>query len=158
MINKEHLFQKLMLFTIEGYLDDISPDETYNYVFMLKLRSQIRGYMTFARLDKEEYLYTQEMAKKDFALHHVERMIDRNIFALELLYLYVTRIDKKERAFLNISDKKLKNAKASLVMDMISFKSRATKEDHSKIQDIVKESRLSAKLYFEYHHTYIIGE
>jgi len=155
MINKKSVFQRLIIYSIEGYLDEINPKETYNYNFMIKLRTAIRMYMNTHKFTTEEYnKLINPLSREAFMFKMNTIQIDRTIFALELLYLYVTGIDKKDRALLNIGDKKLLGAKSELIKDMLKLKSRK-KLDYEKVNEIVKESRLGAKSYFGFCEEYL---
>jgi len=152
-MNKQSVFQRLIAYTIEGYLSDIDPKTTYNYYFMLKLRTQIRAYRTFHRFDKEEHDEIIKVADSEYRKNAREQQVDRTIFALELLYLYVTQKPKHKRAHLNISDNKLKGAKAELITDMLKLKQRRELE-YDRVKEIISDSRISAKGYFGYCEEY----
>ena len=143
------LFQKVILFTIEAYLDDINPKDTYNYPFMLKIRTAIRGYLVWHKMSPEEADKVISTGKHEFMEKLTHQQIDRTIYALELLYLYIKEIPKRERANLNISDEKIKLAKAGLVTDVLKLKHKNT-ETGARIKEIVKESRVTAKQYYAY--------
>ena len=146
-MNKQQLFQRLILYTIEGYLDDIKNDTTYNYPFMLKLRTAIRSYMVFHKFNREEYNEVMRIADTEFMENAKEQMVDRVIFALEMLFLYVKEIPKNKRAMLNISDSKLIQAKTGLIMDMLKMK-QSRPESHTRVKEIIEDSRINAKRYF----------
>ncbi len=148
-MNNQSVFQRLIIYTVEGYLEDIKDTETYNYPFMLKLRTAIRGYMTFHKFNKEEHDRIIEIAESEYITKARENQVDRTLFALELLFLYIGEIPKKERANLNISDKKLISAKSEFIMDMLKLKRR---EDlnYKRVKEIADDSRISAKGYFHY--------
>jgi hypothetical protein len=145
--------QLIILYTIEAYLDDISNETTYNFPFMLKLRTAIRGYMTFHRFNNEEYKYVMKIADTDVMKKMTEIQVDRTIFALEMLYLYVKEIPKKERANLNISDKKLLKAKAELITDMLKLRQR-NEDSYKRVKEIIDDSRLAAKRYYYFIKDY----
>ena len=148
------VFEKLILFTIEGYLDDITAKTTYNYEFVLKIRSAVRGFMTFHRLNKEEYDKVMALAETDYMKKLRDVQVDRTLFALELIHLWVSLNPKKERATLNISDKKLLHAKAELVMDMLKLKSK-DKDSYKRVKEIADDSRITAKGYYGYAESFL---
>jgi len=148
-----HVKQKLICFTIEAYLDEINSKETYNYPFMIKLRTAIRAYMTFHRFSPKEYTEVMKIADTQFMKDMVNVQVDRTIFALEMLYLYVKEIPKHKRANLNISDTKLLAAKGELVKDMLRLKKRSDL-DYNRVKEIVDDSRLAAKQYFYFVKDY----
>jgi len=148
------VFEKLILFTIEGYLDDIAAKTTYNYEFVLKIRSAVRGFMTFHRLNKEEYDKVMALAETDYMKKLRDVQVDRTLFALELIHLWVSLNPKKERATLNISDKKLLHAKAELVMDMLKLKSK-DEDSYRRVKEIADDSRITAKGYYGYAESFL---
>jgi hypothetical protein len=83
----------------------------------------------------------------------VEVQIDRTIFALEMLYIYVTDLPKNKRANLNISDKKLLAAKGELIKDMLKLKQRSDL-NYDRVKEIVDDSRIAAKKYFYFIKDY----
>ncbi len=139
----------ILLYTVEGYLDDISKEQTYNYEFMLRIRTAIRCYMTFHRFSPEEHKEVMRLADDPFMAKMTEVLVDRTIFGLELLYLYITRIPKHERANLNIADKKILQLKAELVKDMLKLKGRSA-DDYGRVKEIVDDSREYAEKYFDF--------
>ena len=143
----------LLIYTIEAYLDEINSKETYNYPFMIKLRTAIRGYMTFHKFSPKEYTEVMKIADTQFMKDMVNVQVDRTIFALEMLYLYVKEIPKHKRANLNISDTKLLAAKGELVKDMLRLKKRSDL-DYNRVKEIVDDSRLAAKRYFYFVKDY----
>ena len=146
--------QKLILFTIEGYLDDISPYSTYNYEFMLKLRSAIRGYMTFHKLTPAEYKQIIALSDTEYMMKLRDVEVDRTLFALELLTMYISLVPKKQRATLNISDKKLLHAKSELIMDMLKLK-RKDDASYKRVKEIADDSRITAKGYYGYAESFL---
>jgi hypothetical protein len=149
----DNLKQRLIIYTIEAYLDEINSKETYNYPFMIKLRTAIRAYMTFHRFSQKEYEEVMKIADTQFMKDMVNVQVDRTIFALEMLYLYVKEIPKHKRANLNISDTKLLAAKGELVKDMLKLKKRSDL-DYNRVKEIVYDSRLAAKRYFYFVKDY----
>jgi len=129
---------------------------TYNYAFMVKLRTAIRMYMNTHKFSKAEYDEVMKVADSDFMKNIKKQEVDRTIFALELLYLYVSVIPKSKRAILNISDKKLLKAKSELVVDMLKLKQRR-KDEYNRVKDIIDDSRISAKKYFGFCEEFLKG-
>jgi len=145
-MNTKSVFQRLILFSVDGYLDDISNETTYNYAFVLRIRTSIRSYILFHKFNKEEDSLLKELAETTAMKNMSNMQIDRVMFAIELLYLYITQIDKKDRAHLNISDDKIKKLKSTLVMDMLKLKHRS--DSYDNVKEIVDDSRVGAKHYF----------
>jgi hypothetical protein len=109
--------------------------------------------MTFHRFSPEEYTEVMKIADTEFMKNMINIEVDRTIFALELLYLYVKDIPKKDRANLNISDKKLLNSKVELITDMLKLKQR-NPDGYERIKEIVDDSRIAAKSYFGFIENY----
>lgn len=152
----ESVFHRLILFTIEGYLDEIEPEQTYQFAFMLKLRGSLRSYMKGHRFDKYEYEIVKEIAETEFMKRANEMQIDRVIFAIEMLYLYTSKIEKKKRAVLRISDDKIMNIKRGIIMDSLELKNR-NEADHARVTEIVRETRINARKYYEFCESHILG-
>lgn len=149
MINRQSVFQRLIIFSVEGYLEEISADQTYQYPFMVKLRGAIRSYMKFHKFTQEEAKIVISLSDTPFMQSLSELEIDRTIYALELLVLYINEIPKRDRAILNIADKKILDIKTELIMDMLEMR-RERQESHERVSEIVRDSRVNAKKYFEY--------
>ena len=153
-MNKESLFQRLIIFSIESYLDDINNDTTYNYNTVLKLRTSIRSYIWFHKFSPQEDKVLKHLAETDTMKNMSSMLVDRTIFAIELLYLYVTKIPKNKRAHLNMSDKKLLNLKSILTIDMLKLNKKDT-DSYKRVKEIVDDSRIAAKKYFFFIENYI---
>jgi len=156
-MNKRSIFTRLILFTVEGYLADIDPKVTYNYAFLLRIRTAIRMFIQGHRFSREEFLIVNKLSGSDFMNKLVERQVDRTIYAIELLTLYIMLIDKAERATLNISDKKILNLKSEFVMDMLKMRMNKP-EEHQRVKQIVEDTRINAKMFFNYCEEEICGK
>ena len=155
-INNKDVFQRLMLFSVEGYLSDIKSGVTYNYDFLHHLKNRILIYMKTHRFSPKEYEIVKALADTDFMKGMVNEEVDRTIFALEMIYLYVKEIPKKDRALLGISDDKLLRSKSLLITDMLKLRVK-DQEQHKRVKDIIDSSRLSAKKYFNYSHEFVFN-
>lgn len=155
MINRHSVFQRLIIYSVESYLGDISKGRTYRYEFMLKIRTAIRAYMTFHKFSQAEAKIITDLAKTEFMDKLSETEVDRTIYALELLVKYVQDIPKKQRAMLNISDKKIIDLKTAFIMDMLQLRGREPGE-HTRVKEITDDSRINAKKYFDYCHQEIV--
>ena len=153
MKSKTQAKSLLIINYIEVYLDEINSNETYNYPFMIKLRAAITAYLTLDRFSRKEYEEVMKIADTQFMKDMVNVQVDRTIFALEMLYLYVKEIPKHKRADLNISDTKLLAAKGKLVRDMLKLKKHSDL-DYNRVKEIVDNSRLAAKRYFDFIENY----
>ena len=149
MINKKSILNRLIIYTVEGYLQDIDPDETYLYEFFMRLRTGIRMHIKGHRFSKEEFAIVDQLSRTKEMEDLSEQLIDRVIYALELLLVYIEEIPKQERAIIGVGDKKIIEAKSNLIKDMIRM--RINKPDaHKKVKEIILDSRINAKRYFEY--------
>ncbi len=155
MINKRSVFQRLIIFTVEGYLEDITADQTYRYDFMIRLRSAIRTYMRCHKFTQDEAKVVISLSDTPFMLALAELEIDRTIYALELLVLYIKEIPKADRALLNISDKKIIQIKTDLIMDMLKMR-RDKPDAHKRVSEIISDSRINAKKYYSFCETEIV--
>jgi len=151
------LSQRIILYSVEGYLDDISSKTTYNYAFVLRIRTAIRSYITFHRFSPDEHKLVMKLADTPEMKGMSEYGVDRTIFAIELLYLYVTLIPKSDRAHLNISDEKIKKLKSQMVMDMLKLK-QENEESHKRVKEIIQDTRVAAKRYYHFIERYIDEE
>lgn len=154
MINKVSMFQRLILFSVEAYLDDIEPKETYEYNKLLAIRQSIRSYILFHKFDKEEDRYLKVLADTPTMKSMSDMEVDRHIFAIELLYLYTTLLPKKDRAHLNIADKKILLVKSTMVIDMLKL-SKKDSESHKRVKEIIDDSRIAAKTYYHFIDEFI---
>jgi len=152
-----HLSQRIILYSVEGYLDDISSSTTYNYAFVLRIRTAIRSYITFHRFNPDEYRLVMKLADTDAMQKMSSMEVDRVIFAIELLYLYTTLIPKKDRAHLNISDEKIKKLKSQMIIDMLKLKGKDA-ESHKRVKEIIDSTRVAAKHYYYFIERYIDEE
>lgn len=140
---------KVALFTVLHYTEQTDP-RSYNYTFMVKVRAAITGYLQFHKLNQEEASFIIEIGKHERLQELTEIQIDYNIYAMEMLSLWVEFVPKQERQYaLNISDKKIMQAKAKMIMDMIKFK-QTDQEKHAKVKEIIQDSQKTARAYFEY--------
>ena len=154
MIDKTSLKQRLVLFSVEAYLDDISVETTYNYPAMLELKSAISAYIITHRFSKEEHKLVLALADTDVMKAMTDTEVDRNLFSIELLYLYVTKIPKKDRAHLNISDKRLTSLKSTLIVDMLKLK-HDNPDSHLRVKSILDDTRVAAKRYYSHIEVFI---
>ena len=153
-MNKTSLKQRLVLFSVESYLNDITAETTYNYPFVLNLRTSIRSYIHFHRFNKEEHKLVLALADTPGMESMTEVEVDRTLFAIELMYLYITLIDKKDRAHLNISDTKIKKLKSTLIVDMLKLK-HDNPDSHLRVKSILDDTRVAAKRYYSHIEVFI---
>lgn len=140
---------KVALFTVLHYTEQ-TDKESYNYEFTEKIRAAINRYLRFHKLTQEEADFIIEISKHERMQELTAIQIDYNIYAMELLTLWVEFIPKQERrSALNISDKKIMQAKAKMIMDMIKFK-QTDQEKHAKVKEIIQDSQKAARAYFDY--------
>ena len=139
--------RRVILYSVEAYLDDINDERTYQYESLLKLRGGIRTYMHSHRFSNDEYKVVSKLAETPTMIGMSEMEIDRTIFAIELMYLYVYNIDKSKRAHIGMSDKKIYNLKSIMTFDLIKLK-RTKPKSHSRVSDLVVETRVAAKKYY----------
>lgn len=156
-MNRVSVFHRLILFSVEAYLDDIKADGTYQYEFMLKLRSKLRSYIQGHRFSREEFLIVRALAETDAIKAMSALQIDRTIYSLELLVYFIQQIPKSDRPFLNMSDTKILTAKAELIKDMMQMR-QEKKESYDRVKDVITDSRINAKKYFHYCDDQIVGK
>lgn len=140
-------FNKAILFTVYEYLDKATKeDSTYQRTELIKLKSSITGYRVFHRFSKEEALNLEEIGKRPEFIRLRENEVDWAIYALELMFLYISFVNKSDRPVMNYSDTRVKKLKANLITDMLKLKHKDA-ESHARIKSIIDDSRLTAKMY-----------
>ena len=149
--------RRIVLYSVEAYMDNINAETTYQYENMLKLRSGIRAYMHSHRFSPTEYKEVNKLADEPTMIAMADMEIDRTIFAIELIYLYVYNIPKGERAIIGMSDKRIKHLKSTMTVDMLKLKQKKP-ESHSRVKEIIVDSRLAAKKYYGFIDHYMKGE
>ena len=140
-------FNKAILFTILEYLEKATlAENAYERDKLLRLKSCISGYRAFHKFSREEALYLTELGKRKEMIRLRENEVDWAIYALELMYMYITTIHKKDRPHINFSDAKIKLLKAHLITDMLRLKQNNI-ESYDRVKEIINDSRITAKMY-----------
>ena len=143
------MHNKLILHTVDMYLEKALENDCYQKDNIRLLRSKILGYKTFHKFTKAESDEIIALGTHQYMVRLRERHVDYAVYALSLLAEWVERRDKKDRPALNISDKRMLEMKSNLIMDMLMLKKREP-EIYNKVKDIIAESKMVAKMYVTY--------
>ncbi len=144
---KQSTLHKIVLFTVFEYLQKHCKDETvYQRDKLIEVVSKILSYRMFHKFSKEEAESSQELGSRPEFVKLAKQEVDYSLFAIELLNIWVDAIPKKKRPHLNMSDKRIKDLKANLVIDSLKLKQKNT-ESYERVKAIVDDSRLTAKQF-----------
>ncbi len=144
------LFNKVILFTIDAYITRMRSDSLELPTLLTDLKLSI---ITF----KPANMFTEEESKKVIAYGKdpelkeiVETEISHIIFILTVIKLWAELISKKDRPFLNISDKRLIKGKAEYAMYMLGLK-QTDNDKYKGKKDIINTSVKTAERFIDYH-------
>lgn len=156
-LNSDIIFNKLILFTAQIYLQhDI--DDGYNTSKRdHKIVAGIENYRRMGRFSKEEHSIIKEIGKHEFMEKLKGQTVSRTTVALELLKMWVETTDRNTRKHihLGVSNAQLKIGAGAFVTDLIELKYRNL-EKYTKTKATVNDSKVNAKLYFSYTQEHII--
>ena len=141
------LHTKIILNTVHLYLENALKTEVYQRDKLLNIYSKIQGYNIFHKFSVEQHKDLIALGEQEYMLKLKDVEVDFGVYGMELLTLLVGDVPKKDR-FMNISDKKILDYKAGMVMDMIRLKD---KDGYDNVKDIISSSKMVAKQF--YFHT-----
>ncbi len=144
------LFNKVILFTIDAYITRMRSDSLELPTLLTDLKLSIIAF-------KPANMFTEEESKKVIAYGKdpelkeiVETEISHIIFILTVIKLWAELISKKDRPFLNISDKRLIKGKAEYAMYMLGLK-QTDNDKYKDKKDIIDTSVKTAERFIDYH-------
>ena len=139
------MHKKLILHTVDLYLTQGLKGNVYQRAVVQNIASKIAGYNIFHKFTQDEHKTLISIGKEPYMQRLKEVQIDWTVYALELLVLLL----KDGNKIVNLNNKKVYEYKSKMVMDMIGLK-HDDAEKHSATKEIVMQSRLVAKQYYEY--------
>jgi hypothetical protein len=144
------LFNKVLLFTVDMYIDKMRQEGVELPEILNKLKIAIVSYKAHNKFTKEEADFILK-CKDDEKLQSIVNVeISHIIFILTLIKLWVELVPKKERPILNISDKKLIKGKAEYAILMLKLKYSDEKAYKEK-KAIIDKSVDTAEAFMDYH-------
>jgi len=153
------LFNKLILHTASAYLEEAYKDGLTKDPMHIKLKGGLKRLQSFLRFSPAEAKHLQSF-NGDPTLERIKNQhISFVIYALELLRLWVERVPKEHRKhiYVGIGEKHLKKGRASIAVQMLDLKLRDA-DIHKEKRQIVDESVLNAKHFFNYFEEKLVEE
>ena len=155
MASKYATMNKVILFTIESYIEKCKEEGTEPTEFHLKLLSSIKGWKTFHMFNVPEAKQVIKIAEEEGLQKILDTPVSFLVFSLELIKQLTEHhnkdgIPKKDRPFLNIAEKKLTGGRALYAVSMLKLKQR-DEEQYRETKEIIDQSVITAKHFFDYH-------
>ena len=144
------LFNKIILFTTDMYIDRMRKENTQLPKTLEQLSIALVGYKHHNRFTDKEAEYVLKLAKDPGLDEVVKTDVSPIIFTLTIIKLWVESIDKKDRPNLNISDKKLIKGRAEYAIQMIKLK-KEKPEIYEEKREIIDSSVETAQRFMEFH-------
>ncbi len=151
MINGRILFNKMILFTSEMYLQKAIDAGFTAEPLHKQIVDGVHSYLMVGKFSGEEAKMVLEMGDDEYLKNLKEIQISWVVYALELLRLWVTEIPHQDRKaiYLGVGNKKLKLGPGVFVMSMLNLK-KEDKEKYEELSALIKESKITAKKFFMY--------
>ena len=153
------LFNKLILHTASAYTEEAIKDGLTKDPLHLKLNGGLKSLQSFLRFSPSEAEYLQSF-NGDQTLERIKRVeVSFIVYAMELLRLWVEHVPKEHRKhiYVGIGEKHLKKGRAHFTMQMLELKMRDA-NTHKEKRQIIDDSVLSAKHYFNYFEEKLVRE
>ncbi len=144
------LLNKVILFTVDTYIARMRSEGLELPSLLNDLRLGIIAYKPANRFTEEESKIVLAYSKDEELTEIIHTEISHIVFILIVIKLWAELIPKKDRPFLNISDKRLMKGRAEYAMFMLKLKQR-NKESYEDKKDIIDISVKTAELFIEYH-------
>ena len=144
------LLNKIVLFTIDTYIDRIKADKIQMPKVFNDLKYSIITYKRSNKFTQEEGKEVLEFAQTQEMKDIIEIEISHIIFLLTIIKIWVSTVPKKERPILNISDRRLVKGKAEFAMAMLKMK-QSDKENYEVKKEIMNTSVFTAEKFMDYH-------
>ena len=98
---------KICLFVIQDYIERTRKESEVPPV-LIRLSASITGYKAFHMFTPEEATEVLKISKNKDLLAIMDKEVSFLVFAMEVMKLWIDDISKKNRPYLNISDKNFK--------------------------------------------------
>lgn len=152
-------FNKLILFTVEGYLSAAHEQDHTKEPLHMNLMSGIRSYMTFCKFSPAEAAQVSAYGE-DPTLERIRQTeISFIVYAMELIKLWVENVPREHRKHihLGVGTKRLKMGRAYFAMLMLQQKQLDPKR-YAEKKEIINSSVVTAKLYYSYIEGKLLNE
>jgi len=150
-----YLLNKLILFTIEGYIDKCIEEGTEPTPLHFRVLGAIRGWKKFHLFSTREAAQMMKMSEDPDLKKIVEVPVSYLVFSLELIKQLTEQTPKEYRPMLNISPKKLVAGRALYAVSMLKLKQR-DEEQYKETKDVIDDSVIAAKHFFEFYRQRIL--
>ena len=144
------LLNKIILFTVDTYIDRMKEDKLELPEILDRVKIGLVSYKRSNLFTKEEAEVAMKLGKDENLQKIVHTEISHVLFILTIIKLWVELVPKRERPFLNISDRKLKQGKAIYAIYMLKEK-QINKENYEEKKQIIDTSVLTAEQFMSYH-------
>jgi len=145
-----HLLNKVILFTIEKYIDQCIKEGTEPTPLHFRILGAIKGWKTFHMFSELEAAKVIGISKDPGLKKIIDIHVSYLVFALELIKQLTEQTPKQYRPMLNISPKKLVAGRALYAVSMLKLKQR-DEEQYKETKDVIDDSVIAAKHFFEFH-------
>ena len=149
MINY-HLLNKIILFTVEVYIDRLRQDKVELPKVLTDLKLSIITYKRSNMFTKEEADFAKAMGTTEELKEIVHVEVSHLLFILTVIKLWVEITPKKERPLLGISYNRLSKGRAAYAIQMLKLK-QEDKESYEEKKQIIDISVETAKRFMDYH-------
>lgn len=157
MRNDYVVFNKLILFTAEAYMENALKEGLSNDPVHHKIVSGVASYRTLCRFDKEQHNMILEFEDNPIVQKVKDAQMSHIIFALEILKQWVEQVPREQRKHiaLGVSNKKLLKGRAAFALDMLALK-KEDKERYETLREIIDDSVLMGKHFFNNAYSHFI--
>ena len=144
------LFNKIILFTIDIYIDRIRSDGIQIPKVLERLKIVMVTYKMNNKFTIEEKDLLLGFAKEEELQNIVRTSISHLVFILTVIKLWVEIVPKEDRPSFNMSDRKLVKGKAVYTIQMLKLK-RSDKNSYEEKKAIIQKSVETAEKFMDYH-------
>lgn len=149
-MNRYETFNKVILYTIDSYIRKSIEDGLEPSPLHFRLLGATKVFIRENPITKEDRERIDFIRKDETLKKIVSVDVSFLVYTLELIKQFVEQVPKECRPNLNISDKKLIIGRGSFAVGMLELK-RRDKEKYDEIKEIIDDSIITAKHFFNYH-------
>jgi hypothetical protein len=136
---------KLCLFTVQAYIETELVAGKTNETLHKRIVSGIESWKIFRRFSKEEALLIAMIGEDEFMQKQKQVQIAFIVYALEILDLTIARY----KFDFGVSRRKMRGGRAFFATAMLREK-RNNPERYAELKEIIDQSVLTAKKFFDY--------
>ena len=144
------LFNKVILFTIDLYIDRIRAEGVVIPKSLERLKLVMINYKVNNKFSMKERDLVLGFAKEKELQDIVQTHISHIVFILTIVKLWVEMVPKKDRPKFNMSDKKLIKGKAEYTIEMLKLK-QVNEDSYKEKKEIIQKSVETAEKFMDYH-------